>query len=35
MREGISWGKVNENAKLVTVEGDATVLLPLLAGPFL
>lgn len=34
-REGISWGKVNENARHITVEGDATVLLPLITGPFL
>ena len=27
-REGISWGKVQENAKQVTIEGDATVILP-------
>ncbi|MEM4161067.1 MAG: deoxyhypusine synthase [Thermoplasmata archaeon] len=30
VREAISWGKVREDAKQVTVEGDATVLLPLL-----
>lgn len=30
VREGISWGKVSEKAKLVTIEGDATVLLPLM-----
>lgn len=30
VREGISWGKVKENAKQVTVQGDATVILPLL-----
>ncbi len=35
VREGISWGKVSESAKFVTVEGDATVLLPLIAGQFL
>ncbi len=29
-REGISWGKVKENAKQITIEGDATVLLPLM-----
>ncbi len=29
-REAISWGKINEKAKHVTVEGDATVLLPIL-----
>jgi deoxyhypusine synthase len=28
-------GKVNEKARHVTVEGDATVLLPLILGPFL
>jgi len=32
MREGISWGKVKSGAKRVTVEGDATTILPLLAG---
>lgn len=30
VREAVSWGKVREDAKYVTVEGDATVLLPLL-----
>jgi deoxyhypusine synthase len=35
MREAVSWGKVRETARYITVEGDATVLLPLLAGPFL
>ena len=29
-REGISWGKVREDAKQITIEGDATVLLPLM-----
>ncbi|MHA1859999.1 MAG: deoxyhypusine synthase [Candidatus Asgardarchaeia archaeon] len=28
VREGISWGKVKEDAKYVTIEGDATVILP-------
>ncbi|MCD6522777.1 MAG: deoxyhypusine synthase [Candidatus Diapherotrites archaeon] len=32
VREAISWGKVKENAKQVTVEGDATVLLPIMIG---
>ena len=32
LREAVSWGKVKEKAKYVTVEGDATVLLPLIAG---
>jgi deoxyhypusine synthase len=35
MKEAVSWGKVKEKAKYVTVEGDATVLLPLILGPFL
>ncbi|MBN1390516.1 MAG: deoxyhypusine synthase family protein, partial [Candidatus Thermoplasmatota archaeon] len=30
MKEAISWGKLKEGAPHVTVEGDATVLLPLL-----
>lgn len=29
-REAISWGKIKEKAKHITVEGDATVLLPLI-----
>jgi deoxyhypusine synthase len=32
MKEAISWGKLKEGAPHVTVEGDATVLLPLLAS---
>lgn len=32
MREAVSWGKVKEDAKYVTVEGDATLVLPLLMG---
>ncbi len=35
IQEGISWGKVHENAKFVTIEGDATVILPLILGKFL
>ena len=31
-REAISWGKVKEKADNVTIEGDATVLLPLMIG---
>jgi len=31
-REAISWGKVRKNASHITVEGDATVLLPILAA---
>jgi len=30
VKEGISWGKVKEKAPHVTVEGDATVILPLM-----
>ncbi|MEM4389521.1 MAG: deoxyhypusine synthase [Candidatus Micrarchaeia archaeon] len=30
LREAVSWGKVKERAKFVTVDGDATVLFPLL-----
>ena len=30
LREAVSWGKVKEDAKFVTIEGDATVLLPFL-----
>ena len=29
-QEAISWGKVNENSKHVTVDGDATMLLPII-----
>jgi deoxyhypusine synthase len=35
VREAISWGKVKEKASYVTVDGDATVLLPLMAGALL
>ncbi len=35
VREAISWGKVREDAKQITVEGDATILLPLVVGPLL
>ncbi len=31
IREAVSWGKVKERAKYVTVEGDATMTLPVLA----
>jgi deoxyhypusine synthase len=34
-REAISWGKLKERSKHVTVEGDATVLLPLIVGALL
>ncbi len=30
VREAISWGKVKETAKRVTIEGDATVILPIM-----
>jgi deoxyhypusine synthase len=32
LREAISWGKLRETAKHVTLEGDATVLLPLIVS---
>jgi len=35
VREAISWGKVRPKARRITVEGDATVLLPLILGPLL
>lgn len=34
-REGISWGKITEKADNVTIEGDATVLLPLMVSTLL
>lgn len=35
IREAVSWGKVKESAKYITVEGDATITLPLLASSML
>lgn len=35
IREAVSWGKVKEDAQYVTVEGDATITLPLLASSVL
>jgi len=35
VREAVSWGKVREDAKYVTVEGDATIILPLLVASVL
>jgi deoxyhypusine synthase len=32
VREGISWGKVKEDARQITIEGDASALLPLMIG---
>jgi deoxyhypusine synthase len=32
LREAVSWGKIKANAKYITVEGDATIILPLLVG---
>lgn len=32
MREGISWGKVKEEARQVTIEGDASALLPVMVA---
>ena len=31
-REAISWGKLNEHAKHISIEGDATILLPIIYG---
>lgn len=31
-REAVSWGKINEKAKRIMVEGDASVILPIMAG---
>ena len=30
LREGISWSKIKKNAEKITIEGDATVILPLM-----
>ncbi len=35
IREAVSWGKVREDAQYITVEGDATITLPLIAGSVL
>jgi len=35
IREAVSWGKVKEKAKYVTIEGDATINLPLMAAALL
>ena len=35
VREAVSWGKVKPKARRITVEGDATVILPLILGPLL
>jgi len=32
LREGISWGKVKETARHVTIDGDATALLPIMVA---
>lgn len=32
LREAISWGKIKEKAKQVTLEGEATVILPILVA---
>lgn len=34
-REAISWGKLKEKARHITIEGDATIILPLLIGPLI
>ncbi|RLG16848.1 deoxyhypusine synthase [Nanoarchaeota archaeon] len=35
LREAVSWGKVKGKAKYITIEGDATVLLPLMISSLL
>ena len=35
MREAISWGKMNKEGTYITVEGDATVILPLIVAALL
>ncbi len=35
VKEGISWGKVKSDANRVTIDGDATVILPMLVGSLL
>lgn len=35
VREGVSWGKVKARAPQITIEGDATVLLPLMVAAIL
>lgn len=35
LREAVSWGKVKETASRVTIEGDATVILPLMVASLL
>jgi deoxyhypusine synthase len=34
-REAVSWGKIKEKAKFVTVEGDATIILPIMLSSVL
>jgi len=34
-REAISWGKLNEKAKYVTVYGDITIALPMIYAAFI
>jgi deoxyhypusine synthase len=35
LREAVSWGKIKERARYITIEGDATVLLPLMSSALL
>jgi len=35
LREAVSWGKIKESARRVTIEGDATVILPLMIASLL
>ena len=31
-REAVSWGKINEKAKRIMIEGDATVIMPIMTS---
>lgn len=35
LREAVSWGKIKEDARYVTIEGDATIILPLMISALL
>jgi len=34
LKEAVSWGKIKEDAKYVTVDGDATIILPVLLSAY-
>jgi deoxyhypusine synthase len=35
VNEAVSWGKVSSKARTAYVEGDATVIFPIMIAPFL